>query len=122
MEPTAKPMEEAVKDSRHVIPMNRANLHSRHALTAQAKWIQQHTYSQNHGFVKKRILTGDGYPTLLVVHKLDHRFSSCAVCIECKLSTPHTTRSHQITRMHILGCTILSQCTVIGSMIHCAVT
>lgn len=27
MEPTAKPMEEAVKDSRHVIPMNRTNLH-----------------------------------------------------------------------------------------------
>lgn len=27
MEPTASPMEEAVKDSRQVMPMNRANLH-----------------------------------------------------------------------------------------------
>lgn len=27
MEPTAKPMEEAVKDSRQVMPMKRANLH-----------------------------------------------------------------------------------------------
>ena len=26
IEPTAKPMEEAVKDSRHVMPMNPANL------------------------------------------------------------------------------------------------
>lgn len=29
MEPTAKPMEEAVKDSRHVIAMNRTNLQPR---------------------------------------------------------------------------------------------
>ena len=32
MEPTARPMDEAVKDSRQVTPMNRTNLHQAHSL------------------------------------------------------------------------------------------